>query len=79
MGYHTASFAIALCECGPSIFLNRDTGSKDGWLSLDGKGLTTSFTVSKLIVGMPDDFTLDQVDDFFSNIGRVIGNAFQMP
>jgi hypothetical protein len=31
------------------------------------------------MLGMPDYFAFDEVDDFFGDMGRMIGQAFQMP
>ena len=31
------------------------------------------------MLGMPDYLAFDEVDDFFGDMGRMIGQAFQMP
>ena len=36
-------------------------------------------TIASLIVGMPYDLALDQVDHLFGDIGGMIADAFQMP
>lgn len=34
--------------------------------------------IKVLIIGMPDDFALDQINHFFGDVGGVIADTFQM-